>query len=333
MCTLCRSSHILIHQAMTIWGMEMDRVRRMLGCDSKEVKPYTGKGIYVGVLDSGVAPHPDLRGRVAAFKDFTSDKRVYYDDNGHGTHVCGILAGNGIASKGRYRGIAPECTLICGKVLDKKGGGSLKNLINGIRWIAGLTKTYPIRILNISIEMESEENIDKEDWEQFKEYVQYLWDMNIIVVAAAGNKGPNPMTLSPIGECGGCVCVGCHDGNYQGNGGRLCNEYSSRGPSKETIGIDWINPLKKPDIVAPGTDIVSCNFRYGTTPYIAKSGTSMSAPVVSGACALCLNKYPQVSNRELRRLLLGATIDLGQSWSVQGAGMLQIDKLLAQSII
>ncbi len=78
-------------------------------------------------------------------------------------------------------------------------------------------------------------------------------------MAAAGNKGPDSMTLSPIAECGGCICVGCHDGSYRTNGGRLCNEYSSRGPGKDMTGIGLINPLKKPDIVAPGTDIVSCS--------------------------------------------------------------------------
>ena len=62
----------------------------MLGCDSGEAMLYTGKGIYVGVLDSGVSAHPDLRGRIAAFKDFTMDKRKYYDDNGHGTHDSGL---------------------------------------------------------------------------------------------------------------------------------------------------------------------------------------------------------------------------------------------------
>lgn len=309
----------------------------MLGCDDKEVRPYTGRGIYVGVLDSGVASHPDLRGRIAAFKDFTSkdsvQRRAYYDDNGHGTHVCGIIGGNGAVSRGKYRGIAPECMLVCGKVLDKKGGGSLRNLISGLAWIMDLVKLYPIRVLNISIEMESEENIDRNDWEQFKKYIQYLWNNNIIIVAAAGNKGPNPMTLSPIGECVGCVCVGCHDGDYPGSGGRLCNEYSSRGPGKDMTIMNMINPLKKPDIVAPGTDIVSCNSRYVVSPYIAKSGTSMSAPIVSGACALCLQKYPYLTNRELRRLLLGSAVDLGQSWSVQGAGMLRIDKLLASSVL
>lgn len=219
--------------------------------------------------------------------------------------------------------------LVCGKVLDKKGGGSLRNLISGMRWIAEVGKFYPIKILNISIEMESEETIDKKDWEQFKRYIELLWNMDIIVVAAAGNKGPNPMTLSPIGECGVCICVGCHDGNYTGNGGKLCNEYSSRGPGKDTSS-GTSNPLKKPDIVAPGTDIVSCNYRYNHTPYVAKSGTSMSAPIVSGACALCLQKYPNLTNTELRRMLIHSAVDLGQNWSVQGAGMIRIDRLLSQ---
>ena len=90
----------------------MDRVRWMTGCDAPEALQYTGRNVYVGVLDSGIALHPDLKGRIAAFEDFTSDRRqraqsVCYDDNGHGTHVCGCLAGSGRASKGRFRGIAP----------------------------------------------------------------------------------------------------------------------------------------------------------------------------------------------------------------------------------
>ncbi|MDE6619048.1 MAG: S8 family serine peptidase, partial [Lachnospiraceae bacterium] len=103
------------------------------------------------------------------------------------------------------------------------------------------------------------------------------------------------------------------------------------GPGRDLTITNLLNPLKKPDIVAPGTDIISCSYHYGTKLYIAKSGTSMSAPIVSGACALCLQKYPQLTNKELRRLLLGSAADLGQSWSVQGAGMLQIDRLFAQA--
>lgn len=316
----------------------MNRVRKMLGCDSPEVLPYTGRNVYVAVLDSGIALHPDFRGRITAFRDFTRDKNargIYpcYDDNGHGTHVCGILAGSGAASRGKYKGIAPECLLICGKVLDKKGGGSLKNLLRGLEWIMEIKKQYPIRILNISIEMDAEENLNKEELALLKKYFEILWSQDIIIVAAAGNKGPNPMTLSPLGECGSCICVGCHDGDYTGSGGRVCSDYSGRGPSRNDGMTVPVNPLKKPDLVAPGTDIVSCNNKFRERLYIAKSGTSMSAPIVSGACALCLHKYPWISNAELRRIILVTAKDMGQSWSIQGAGMLQIDHLLTRGLV
>ncbi len=313
----------------------MDRVRRMLGCDSPEALPYTGKNVYVAVLDSGIALHPDFMGRIVAFRDFTGTKGSWgsyscYDDNGHGTHVCGILAGSGAASKGKYKGVAPECLLICGKVLDKKGSGSLKGLLRGIEWIMETRKRYPIRVVNISIEMDDEEKLNQEELELLREYFEELWRQEIIIVAAAGNKGPNPMTLSPIGESGSCICVGCNDGDYKGADGRACSDYSGRGPGKRIDRRTHANPLKKPDIVAPGTDIVSCNYRFRQRPYIAKSGTSMSAPIVSGACALCLHKYPWLSNSELRRILLGTAKDMGQGWSVQGAGLLQIDRLLTE---
>lgn len=310
----------------------------MLGCNTYDALQYTGRGVHVAVLDSGVAPHPDLRGRVVEFRDFTSERRArvqqrgMYDDNGHGTHVCGILAGNGAASRGKYRGIAPECQLFCAKVLDRKGGGNLKNLIRGLEWVIELKKRYPIKVLNISIEMESDESVDKDEWELFRKDMKLIWSYDIVIVAAAGNKGPNLMTLSPIAECASSICVGCHDGDYKGKGGRLCNEYSSRGPGRD-LDDPISNPLKKPDIVAPGTDIISCNNKYTITPYIAKSGTSMSAPIVSGACALCLQKYPTLGNQDLRRILLNSAKDLGESWSAQGAGMLQIGQLLARKIV
>lgn len=316
----------------------MDRVRKMIGCDLPECSSYTGKGVYIAVLDSGVANHPDLEGRIAAFKDFTRDgkekrikniKEEYYDDNGHGTHVCGILAGNGKSSKGKYKGIAPESILVCGKVLDKNGGGSMSALIEGVEWVIELKKTLPIRIVNISIEMDVEEKLKKDELLLLKEYFDRFWAENTIVISAAGNKGPGPMTLSPISECGSCICVGCHDGDYSGKGRRNCKAYSGRGPGKiSSLILNAANPLKKPDIVAPGTDIVSCNYKYNRQPYISKSGTSMAAPIVSGACALCMHKYPSISNRDLKRILLHTAKDLGDGWSIQGAGMVQIKGVL-----
>lgn len=254
--------------------------------------------------------------------------------------MCGILAGNGEASRGIYRGIAPECSLICGKVLDGHGAGSLRNLLAGLQWVMHLMREYPIRIINISIEMEQSANLDRLEVSTLQQFLDFFWKSNVLVIAAAGNKGPAPMSISPISESGGCICVGCHDGSYVGVGGRTCAEYSARGPSRTPQGsIGEGNPLKKPDIVAPGTDIISCNHRIfwrnhaWHRAYIAKSGTSMATPIVSGACALYLQKYPNATNIQLRRNLLAATQDMGENWSTQGAGMLQMNKLLEKTFL
>lgn len=244
------------------------------------------------------------------------------------THVCGILAGSGIASREKYRGIAPECTIVSGKILDEKGGGSLKNLLKGLQWIDEIRKTLPIRILNISVEMGTDAKLDKEELKLMHEYFEYLWEGGVLIVAAAGNHGPKPMSISPISENGCCICVGCHDEGFVGKSGRSCSDYCGRGPGKGVLAMSRTdNPLKKPDIVAPGTEIVSCSHKMPHY-YVSKSGTSMATPMVSGACALFLQKYPETTNIQLKRCLLTSARDLGEPWNIQGAGMLSVKRLL-----
>lgn len=89
----------------------------------------SGRGIGVAVLDTGCFPHEDYSGRIAAFFDMVRRRRLPYDDNGHGTHVCGIIGGNGSASGGRFCGVAPGCHLIPVKVLDKRGGGYVSDVL------------------------------------------------------------------------------------------------------------------------------------------------------------------------------------------------------------
>ena len=89
---------------------------------------YTGKGIGVAVLDTGIFPHIDFGSRISVFRDFTGVRRSPYDDNGHGTHVSGILAGDGTASGGKYKGMAPESNLVALKILDRFGNGNKENL-------------------------------------------------------------------------------------------------------------------------------------------------------------------------------------------------------------
>ena len=112
---------------------------------------YTGKHVGVCVLDTGIFPHIDFTGRILAFQDFIGHRIRPYDDNSHGTHVCGIIGGDGRASEGRIRGIAPGCSLIVLKVLDRTGNGRKEDVLQAFRWILENKRYYGIRVVNISV--------------------------------------------------------------------------------------------------------------------------------------------------------------------------------------
>lgn len=302
----------------------MLRVRNQIGCSDEIVKSCGNGGVTIAMLDTGIAVHPDFDNRLIAFQDFVNGRKKPYDDSGHGTHVAGCMCGSGKVSGGRYKGIAPASYLIVGKVLDYKGDGVIENMAKGIEWVLQNKKRYDIRILNISIGMG--ENAGKERMEHLLALVDEAWKSGLIVVCAAGNSGPEAMTLSPIGARKMVITVGCNEGGYFGDRKDLCESYSSRGPSPYD--------MKKPDIVAPGTDIISCNAFFEKrgwsyrNAYIAKSGTSMATPIVSGAMALLLQKYPFYRNDQAKRKLLSTAKDLKELWNKQGAGMIQINSLL-----
>ncbi len=302
----------------------MLRVRKQIGCLDEITASCGKKGVTVAVLDTGIARHPDFEERIIAFQDFVNKKSVIYDDSGHGTHVAGCLCGSGKLSAGIYKGIAPESFLVVGKVLDHKGDGVIENMAAGMRWVLNNKEKLNIRILNISIGMG--EQAQKERMNMLLELVDEAWDEGLIVVCAAGNNGPKSMTLSPIGARSRVITVGCHEGGYFGKKENLCENYSSRGPSPYD--------MRKPDIVAPGTDIVSCNAffkrmgRNYRNAYIAKSGTSMATPIVSGAMALLLQKHPEYTNEQVKRKLQNTAKDLKEPWCKQGFGMIQINSLL-----
>lgn len=302
----------------------MLRVRKQIGCSDDLIRSCGNRGITIAMLDTGIAVHPDFDNRLIAFSDFVNGKRDPYDDSGHGTHVAGCMCGSGGLSNGKYKGIAPVSRLVVGKVLDYKGDGIIESMSDGIEWVLGNRKKYDIRILNISIGMG--ETAEKERMDKLLKLVDEAWECGLIVVCAAGNSGPRAMTISPIGARKTVITVGCNEGGYFGDRANICESYSSRGPSPYD--------MKKPDIVAPGTDIVSCNafyerrgWRYRNA-YTAKSGTSMATPIVSGAMALLLQKYPYFSNDQAKRKLLATARDLHEMWNKQGAGMIQVNSLL-----
>lgn len=252
---------------------------------------FLGQGIVVAVLDTGIVRHPDFGGRIKAFADFVNGKEDMYDDSGHGTHVAGIIAGNGMMSGGRYRGVAPGAGIAAAKVLDRLGEGSVRDVQRAAEWIMEKRKVMNIRIVNISVGAHPE-IVEKEE-KNLLAAVEMLWDEGLTVVTSAGNYGPEPGSVSVPGSSRKVITVGAE--NFIRTKRYAEWNYSGQGPTKECV--------IKPDIVAPGVYIMSCNARFshrGSRSYVMKTGTSMAAPAVSGAIACLLSKYPDMTNVEVK---------------------------------
>lgn len=273
---------------------------RRSGIDEKTA----GKEVCAAILDTGIARHPDLDGRIADFKDFTGRKSACYDDSGHGTHVAGILAGNGKLSAGMYSGMAPAATLLAAKVLDRSGNGNVESVLRGIEWLKGIRKEHPLRIVNISVGTQPE--LKEEQKARLLSAVEELWDEGLVVVASAGNYGPGEGTVAVPGSSPKVITVGVPDtpaGPAAAGRMRRKINYSGRGPTADCV--------VKPDLFAPGTGIISCNAGYGAAgepPYIMKTGTSMATPVISGAIACLLSRYPDMTNVEVKLKLRDACV-------------------------
>lgn len=295
----------------------MERVNQYFHFRQIHDAGITGKNVQIAILDTGIYPHVDLAGRIIVFRDFINHNTQYYDDNGHGTHVAGIIAGDGTASSGRYCGIAPDSNIIALKVLDKKGTGKVSHVVEGLNWILEHRREHKIRIVNISIGSISQEKV-KED-SILVESVNRLWDAGIVVVVAAGNNGPKRGSVTVPGVSRKVITVGSSDDNLATIvfGNRRV-DYSGRGPTQSCV--------VKPEIVALGGKIRSCqNARIG---YTIKSGTSMATPIVSGAIALLLEKYPDMKPKDVKMKLYQTARDLGRPKSQQGWGEIHIEKLL-----
>lgn len=280
--------------------------------------PYSGKDIGVAILDTGIYPHNDFSNRIIVFKDFVNHKITAYDDNSHGTHVAGIIGGNGYASKGTIKGIAPGCKIFALKILDRRGNGNKQALILACEWIKRNYKKYNIRIINISIGSETSDC--EEEKNEVSDLINELWDCGIALVVSAGNSGPGPGTITFPGTCEKVITVGS-DAVALKNGPEATS-HSGEGPTKCNI--------RKPDLIAPGTNIISCHNKYNG--YTVKSGTSMSTPVVSGSIALYLEKNPASSNELVKLCILKSATDLGLSYNRQGAGLLNIQNFLKTTL-
>lgn len=267
----------------------------------------TGRGIKVGVVDTGIDPnHPDFAGRIAQSKDFTGEGDL--DNNGHGTHVAGIIGGSGAASATKYRGVAPECSFYIAKVLRGNGSGRMSDVMAGVEWAA----QQGAQVINLSLG--SDGACDGSD------ALSVLCDAAVaqgaVVCVAAGNAGPDPSTVGSPGCAKTVITVGATTKSDQ-----VAN-FSSRGPTSDG--------RIKPDVCFPGASIVACRASGTTmgTPidawYTNASGTSMATPHATGTCALLLQAKPGLSPQQIKEILMNTAKDLGLDANTQGKGRAQV---------
>jgi serine protease AprX len=274
----------------------------------------TGKGITVAVVDSGIYPGEgsDFGNRLVANVKFNGDVNPRGDSFGHGTHVAGIIGGNGANSQREYIGIAPHANLISVRFTDNQGRGYESNLISSLEWIYQNHEKYNIRVVNISSGVGTKQSYKESG---VSAAAELLWHKGIVVVASAGNKGGE--------RCSTCyapandpfvITVGAVDDN---NTRTLEDDYMK---SWSSIG-KTLDGHYKPDIVAPGSEIVSY-MPTGTLrsqkedniihhKYFKMGGTSMSAPIVSGIVALMLEVHPEWTPDQVKWVLQHTTRSYG----------------------
>jgi serine protease AprX len=304
-------------------------------------KGLYGAGIGVAVIDSGIASIPDITAKNIVYsQDFTGSGSTA-DQYGHGTHVTGILAGNGSQSTGStysytFLGLADQVSLINLRVLDVNGEGTDSEVIAAIQQAISLKSKYNIRVINLSL--------GRPVWESYKvdplcQAVENAWKAGIVVVVAAGNYGRDNNagtngygTITAPGNDPYVITVGAM--NSMGSSNRTLHviaSYSSKGPT-------LFDGIVKPDVVAPGNLIVSVYFPGSTlnksypqfeTPlalyvdgpqtaasgtYFNLSGTSMATPMVSATAALMLEQTPSLTPDQVKaRIMSSAFRGLVQS--------------------
>ncbi|MFR8897405.1 MAG: S8 family serine peptidase [Coprococcus sp.] len=236
----------------------MNIVRQRTGADSAYKQNLYGSGIGIAVLDSGIYPHPDFMNhgsRITAFRDFVNHRQTPYDDNGHGTHIAGIIAGSGYLSEGKYMGMAPRAHLIILKILDSKGNGTAETVCRAIEWTVRNRSRFHIHILNISIGAKAGEETTES--RMLIDAAEYAWDRGLTVVAAAGNNGRLGSVIP-----GTSKRLAVSTAHMQ-SGTPSSSLFSGRGPTRTCI--------CKPEILAPGFRICSCG-HLPAHPYAIRSG-------------------------------------------------------------
>ena len=258
----------------------------------------TGKGVTVGLLDSGWAEHPDLGDRVKRSRDFVSNKpdNKPNDGHGHGTHCLGTIGG--AATSGKSIGVAPDVEFIVGKIYRDDASTEVSKQLEAMQWIADPdgnpnTPDHP-RLVSNSWGWKLKEMPDPS---AFQRAVQTWRELGIVPVFSAGNSGPWKETIGYPGGFPETIAVGATDSDD------AIATFSSRGPVLRGGTL-----LRKPNVSAPGVDVYSGDLNGG---YVNMSGTSMSAPHVAGVIALMFQAFPELSVAAIEDILKATAVDFG----------------------
>ena len=298
-------------------------------------EPYYLKGdkVTVAVVDSGISPHVDFvdrygNSRLLASVNFQASEKDVADLNGHGTHVAGIIAGDGSASYKEWRGVAPNANLINLKVSNVQGMSLVSDVLEALEWAYNNKDVYNIRVVNLSLNSAVPEPYHLSP---LSAAVEVLWFNGIVVVVSAGNNGTGagPVTVYPPANDPFVITVGAADDKGTAwIADDSVGTFSAYGTTEDGF--------TKPDIVAPGRNIISTLASTNADLYLKHpshrvnfsyfrmSGTSMAAPVVSGAAALLLQDEPYLTPDQVKfRLMATANRNwAGYDPATSGAGYL-----------
>ena len=292
----------------------------------------TGRGVGVAVVDSGVYAHPDLAGRIVAAIDFTSlaptvSNVPLSDLGGHGTHVAGLIAGDGTRSAGLYTGVAPNANIIDVRVIDANGSSNVSIILRGLQWVLANRTTYNIKVLNMSLGATPTGSYKSDLMATAAEILNFA---GVNVVVSAGNTGPLAGTITTPATDPYVITVGALDDNATPLlADDLMATFSARGRT-------LFDKIAKPDLVAPGRKMVSLRspgseldtlfpdrqvtvLGSASSDYYRLSGTSMAAPVVAGTIALMYERNPNLTPAQVKKrlkstvtpLVFGTTLDHG----------------------
>jgi serine protease AprX len=283
---------------------------------------YTGQGINVALIDTGVNATGDLAGKVLHAEDFTAEQNNV-DTYGHGTFVAGLIAGQGTASNGGMKGVAPGANLVSIKIAGADGTTDLVKLLAGLEWVVTFKDAYGIRVLNLSLGTDSTQSYltDPLDFA-----IERVWNSGIVVVVAAGNHGTAPGSISKPGDDPLVITAGSADDHTTSNNNDdTLASFSGVGPTVA-------DGLAKPDVLAPGKSVLSVRSpgstidvanpgsRYGTS-YFKGSGTSFSSAMTSGTAALMLSRTWNLNPNQVKYRLMSKARPLsGVPPGAQGAG-------------